>query len=109
MYSPYFLLKTIIFIWVATEAMSLAYLYSYGYHRHKPSPVIKSLYWIFLSVSIFFTLLSFMPILSYYTDGVVTDEVVFSRNILAVFAIPIAFSLAMFRKESLKKQNKIVI
>ena len=92
------IVRTIVYVWVGVEFMSLAYLYYYGYDHLKPTPVIKALQRLLFWNGIMILFLSFMPIIGALNGGIVYD---ISRALIILFLLPVGYYVAIFRKESI--------
>ncbi len=95
------LLRVVTYLWIGIEFSNLAYLYLMGYKNNKPTPIIKALQTMFLSMSIFFFVLAFLPVV------LETDPLAHKLAVswLPLILIPVGLTTRTFRSESLRKQS----
>lgn len=97
------LIRSLIYIWVALEAIFLFRLYQFAHENHKRSPIISTLQKLFLALGIMFLYYTFLPIIRMYDQSL--HKLAVSGG--AFFVVIVGFCLTRFRIESLSKQPKI--
>lgn len=84
------------------ESINLAYLYYTAWRNMKDSPIIKSLYYIFLSSAIVSFTIAISPIIKWIAPSLYWRLM----NLLTIPAILMAISLYNFREKSINNGLK---
>jgi len=96
---PPTILRSVVYIWVATEFSFLSYIYWQGYKDFKPTPIINALQKLLFFSSLVFFYLSALPLILKLNPVVHLSAVMF----IPVPLIPLGLSLRKFRQESLRR------
>lgn len=97
----FFILRSILYLWLGVEFLLLANIYFYGYRTKKRSPIIFSLQRLLLFSGLLFLFLAFIPVLVLLNTEVYNVTIVFSK----IFLIPLIFYVRGFRKNSLLEKQ----
>ena len=95
------LIRSVLYLWIASEFLFLAHLYMYGYTKYRKTNVIISLQRLFLILGVLFSFMAFLPILLVFSD----DGFVTFTLFLPIFLIPVGIFVRKFRSESIKETN----
>jgi len=95
------LIRVPIYLFTAVEFFAVYYLYNYGTYKYRPSNIIRSLVNMFLVLGIFFSAMSFIPVLKYVGH----DSYSVSLRLIPIIVAPVGFWVRRFRQDSTKEQN----
>jgi hypothetical protein len=95
------LLRIATYLWVASECLFLAHLYWFGYIRYRRSPIILSMFRLFIALGIMFLYTSFLPVVKFFDVQIYLSL----TNGSTIFLLLVGWALTDFRHQSLTEQK----